>query len=287
MNTISKAILFGGKAIVTALDTKDMVQKAIDLHKTSDLASCVLGRMLTMTTFMSSGFKSEQNKLSVGIDTSAIAGRVIVSSEYGGNVRGYIENKDIMLPLVNGKQDIIGAIGKEGILTVIKDFNMKEPYNCKSGLLRGDIASDFAFYFTMSEQLPTAISLAVDVKDGKCLASGGIIVQPMPNCDEGILVVLEDIVNNFKDYEKLLTKFSTEEIIDQNFGHFEIKFLPQLHPEYKCRCSKESIKNLICGLGKKEAYSILEEQGKIEVLCQYCSANYTFNKEDIDDIFAK
>ena len=196
----------------------------------------------------------------------------------GAIVRGYIQNPKAM-------GDVKGVVGKNGYINVIKDFGLKEPYNGLSEIMVGDIAMDFAYYFTKSEQLPSAISLDVDVKGGVCKKSAGIIVQPMPNCTEDIIVILEDIVNQMKNIATIVEEKTIQGVIDFYFGHFPIKQLEDVNPKYVCSCSKDKVSQMLITLGKDELMKIVEEHGQIEVGCQFCNKKYKYSKEDIENFF--
>lgn len=279
---IKRAILFGGKAIVSVLDTTKLVADAADIHGFSDSVARAMGKALTMTAFMSGNFKGTANKLTIIIDGNGLGGKAVLCGDYGAKVRGYIENPRASLDKDVSVSEIIG---KEGYLNIIKDFGLKEPYNGLSHLVNGNIDEDFAYYFTVSEQLPSAVALGVDFKDGKCKKAGGVIIQPMPNCSEDEIVILEDIARNFTDVPALLENTGAQGIIDYYFGHFEIKQLPDIREEYKCSCSRERIAAMLLTLGKKEAFDIAEKEGKIEVGCEFCNTKYVFDKEDLKRLF--
>lgn len=279
---IKRAILFGGKAIVSVLDTTTLVNTAMDIHEFSPSVARAMGKALTMTAFMSGNFKGLNNKLTIIIEGNGLSGKMVLCGDYGAKVRGYAEN-----PQASMDKDVpvSQVVGNEGYLNIIKDFGLKEPYNGMSHLVNGNIDEDFAYYFTVSEQLPSAVALGVDIEDGKCKKAGGVIIQPMPNCSEEEIVILQDIARNFTDVSKTLEEKGAQGIIDYYFGHFEIKQLPDIYEEYKCNCSRERIENMLLTLGKKEAMDIVEKEGKIEVGCEFCNTKYVFTKEDIERLF--
>ena len=278
MDTIKRAMLFEGKAIVDVLDTTEIVQQAINFHNLSDDAAKALGQILTIGAFISSGFKSNGNKLTIIVDGKGNGGKIVVSADTGAKVRGYIQNTRAM-------GDIQSVIGRDGYINVIKDFGLKEPYNGLSEIVTGTPSMDFAYYFTKSEQLPSAISLDVDVKNGKCLKSAGIIVQPMPNCTEEVIVILEDIVSQMKNIASIVEEKGAQGVIDFYFSHFPIKQLDDVNPSYVCSCSKEKVSQMLVTLGKEELQSIVKENGKIEVGCQFCNKKYQYFEEDIEKLF--
>ena len=187
----------------------------------------------------------------------------------------------------DGKIDVGGAVGTNGEITVIKDLGLKEPYTGKCKLVSGEIAEDFAYYFTASEQQPSAVALGVLVDKNGVKTAGGIFIQPMPGCNDMVITMLEDICTNFTHVSSVLDKMDVDEIIDYYFGHFDVKKLPSQTPKFKCDCNRELIERVIMTIGKKEAYDIISEDQKIEVGCQFCNKKYVFKKEDIDKIFGE
>lgn len=286
MDTITKAMLFGGSALVSVIDAKDIAKDVMRLHKPSKLAGSVLARTLAMTAFMSAGFKGVGLKMSVAIEGDGALGKIIACGKTGGVVRGYIENKDVTIDDCDEKLAIAKGIGM-GNMTVIKDFGMKDPYVGKCELLKSDIDSDFAYYFTASEQLPSAVASGCVIENGKVLSCGAIIVQPMPNCDEEKIFILEDIVSNFTDFGAMLKEKSAQEIIDFYFGHFECKTIDVTYPKYECICSKERMDKIVRSLGYDEAKAIVHDQGQIEIHCDFCNEYYRYDMQSVNKLFGR
>lgn len=290
MAVLIKAML-NNDALVVVMDSTDIVTEAISCHKMSMTAAAALGRTLTATAFMSSSLKNSDNKLSVTIDGNGGIGKIVVAAN-NTSVRGYVENPKFDLPLNSkGKLDVGGAVGTDGYLQVMKDIGMKEPYVGKTELVTGEIGDDFAYYFTVSEQSPSAVALGVQVKADKSgianevVRAGGIFVQPLPGCEDGILTMLEDICTNFHNVSGLLQKMTPKEIIDYYFGAFDLKYFDPTTMVYKCACSQEKIDGVVKGLGKKEALDIIKTQGQIEIKCQFCEHEYRYDEEDTLRIF--
>ena len=282
MDIIKRAILFGGKAIVSVMDTTELVQEAINLHSFSDSVAQAMGKLLTMTAFMSGNFKSQGNKLTLIIKGDGEAGKMVASGDYGAKVRAYCENPSAS---IIQKKSINDMVGRNGNLIVIKDFGLKEPYNGYSQIVNGSIDADFAYYFTTSEQLPSAVALGCEVDSGKCHRSCGVIVQPMPNCEEEILVILQDIVSNFTNLVELLKDKTLEELIDFYFGHFEINILDDIYPKYICSCSDAKVESMILSLGYEQAMDIVNSQGHIEVCCEFCNTKRKYDADAIEKLF--
>lgn len=287
MDTITKAMAFGGKAIITVIDNTDMANYAIRKHDLSDATGEAMARILCYTSFITAGMKGVSLKASVSIDGDGVFGKIITAGVTGGLVRGTIENRDAEIIPIDGKRDMTKGIGC-GTMTVIKDFGLKEPYSGRIELVRGDIDSDFSYYFHVSEQLNTVCISKADVEDGKCMRSGAVLIQPMPNCDDESLFLLEDVAcHSFKDITALLNARTPENIIDYYFGHFGARVIDTINPRYLCNCSRERIASIIASLGEKEARDIIAERGNIEIHCDFCNTTYIFNENDIDSYFGE
>lgn len=286
MDILNRSILFGGKAIVSALDITETAQAARDIHGFSVAACRAFSKALTIAAFMSAGFKDLGNKLTVIIDGNGEGGKMVLAGREGAKVRGYMERPHCL----DGKPDaaVSEVIGTEGTIAVIKDFGLKEPYNGYSHIVNGSIDMDFAYYFTQSEQLPSAIATGVKLDDrGALVAAGGVIVQPMPGCDDNVLVMLEDIVRDFADIDERIVKYTPQEIIEDRFGHFPKSDLEPVRPAYVCECSRERTGDAIRLLGRAQAEEIVGEFGKIEVGCDFCGKKYVFDGDDVEALFAK
>lgn len=288
MDSIAKALVFDNQVKVVAFKTTDLVNEAIRLHGLSPLAAEALGKVLSVAAYMSNELKGEKEKLSIQVTDKGALGSIIVAADAGGKVRGYVEHKDATLPpLGNGRQDLFKGVGNEGFITVIKDLGLKDPYVGKTELVRGNLEEDFAWYFTRSEGSPTALALEVLIEDGKCVSAGGVLVQPMPNCPEHILVVVEDIVSGFANVGDILKAKEPKDILKDYFGHFEIEYFPETTPVYRCKCSREQMSNAVIALGRADSVNLLMERGEIEVLCHFCGTKYVFSKQDVIEIWQK
>ena len=280
LNKLLKSIVYENQITLSVLDTTDMVNEAIRIHKLSPVAAAALGRTLTVCTFMSSNLKSESDKLSVTVNGNGPCGKITVCGNGRLNMRGTIDNPNVDLPLKpNGKLDVGGCVGKDGRITVIKSMGMKSPYSGSSDLVNGEIAEDFTAYYAFSEQQPTAMALGVKIGvDGKCVAAGGVIIQALPFALEENLIKAEEIINELKAVSTMIETVGAEGIISKYFGEIEYQ---TLYPEYKCLCSRDYIEKILISLGKTELYDILEKEGKIEVGCEFCNQKYIFNQEDV------
>lgn len=285
MGKIYKTLIFDGQISLSVLDTTDVVNEAIRLHKLTPVCAAALGRTLTVTAFMASQLKGEDERLSVTINGNGAGGKIIAAADSELNVRGAIDNPTIDLPLkANGKLDIGGVVGNSGYITVVKNLGLKEPYVGRSELVSGEIGEDFAAYYAYSEQQPTAIAVGVLIKNEKCIGAGGVIIQPLPDCTEENLVKAENLVNKFSDVSKQISETGVEGIIEKYFKGYDFN---AFDVRYKCNCSDEYVRKVLITLGEKELYDAIEKDGKIEVCCQFCDKKYVYYKKDVDEFLGK
>lgn len=286
MDEIVRAISEDGFIKMAAISTRDMTEKARQIHKTLPVATAALGRTMAATSIIGNTLKGENMSVTVRINGGGPVGSIIVVSDNKGNVRGYVQDPHVDLPLrEDGKLNVGGAVGKDGTLTVIKDLNMKEPYVGSTRLVSGEIAEDFTLYLVESEQSPSACALGVLVDvDQSVMASGGYIVQLMPGAPDDLSKKLEDNIVKAGAITGMLSKnMSLEEIINKVLDGFAPKILEHDPVEYKCYCSREKVVGAIAGIGREELESIEKDGKPIEVTCQFCDKVYTF---DIDEIQA-
>lgn len=285
MGKIYKTLIFDGQISLSVLDTTDVVNEAIRLHKLTPVCAAALGRTLTVTAFMASQLKGEDERLSVTISGNGAGGKIIAAADSKLNVRGAIDNPTIDLPLkANGKLDVGGVVGNSGYITVVKNLGLKEPYVGRSELVSGEIGEDFAAYYAYSEQQPTAIAVGVLIKNEKCIGAGGVIIQPLPDCTEENLVKAENLVNKFSDVSKQISETGVEGIIEKYFKGYDFN---AFDVRYKCNCSDEYVRKVLITIGEKELYDAIEKDGKIEVCCQFCDKKYVYYKKDVDEFLGK
>ena len=285
MGKIYKTLIFDGQISLSVLDTTDVVNEAIRLHKLTPVCAAALGRTLTVTAFMASQLKGEDERLSVTINGNGAGGKIIAAADSKLNVRGAIDNPTVDLPLkANGKLDVGGVVGNSGYITVVKNLGLKEPYVGRSELVSGEIGEDFAAYYAYSEQQPTAIAVGVLIKNERCIGAGGVIIQPLPDCTEENLVKAENLVNKFSDVSKQISETGVEGIIEKYFKDYDFN---AFDVRYKCNCSDEYVRKVLITLGEKELYDAIEKDGKIEVCCQFCDKKYVYYKKDVDEFLGK
>ena len=284
MNKLLKTIVFENDITLSVLDTTDMVNEAIRIHNLTPVAAAALGRTLTICTFMSSNLKNQKDKLSVTIKGDGAGGKIVVCGNGDLEMRGFIDNPQVDLPLrPDGKLNVGACVGKNGRLTVVRSMGLKEPYTGSSELITGEIAEDFTAYFAFSEQQPTAMALGVKIgTDGKCVGAGGVIVQALPNASDNSLFLAEEIVKDCANVSTLIEEHGAEWIVKELF--FADKY-QEYTPQYKCHCSREYIEKVLISLGKNQLEDIIEKEGDIKVNCEFCDKIYTFNKDDVQGFF--
>ena len=285
MGKIYKTLIYDGQISLSVLDTTDVVNKAIELHGLTPLCAAGLGRALTVASFMATSLKDENEKLSVTIDGNGVGGKIVVCADGNLNVRGSIVNPHADLPLKpNGKLDVGGLVGNEGMITVVKNLGLKEPYVGKCKFVSGEIGEDFAAYYAYSEQQPTAIAVGVLVKNDKCIGAGGVILQPLPDCAEENIGKAEKLIAEFSDVSRKINEIGIDGIIKKYFDEYEFT---KYETQYKCGCSREYVDKVLIALGKKELSDIIEKDGKIEVCCEFCDKKYVYGQKDVEELFGE
>ena len=280
-------LAFDGKVNIKCINSTNLVEEARKIHDLSPVTTAALGRLLTMGSLMGSNLKEEKDKITLQIKSNGPIDTMIVVSDKNADVRGYIKNPNVDLPLKsNGKLDVGAAVGKDGMLYIIRDIGLKEPYVGLTPLVSGEIAEDFTEYFAKSEQVPTAIALGVLVDKNGVKSAGGYIVQLMPDATEDVISALESNLSKIPPISKMLeNNMSLEDIAGMITGDGMLFMVGEdLLPKYKCDCQKSRIKNGLVSLGAKEIQDIIDTDGKAEVVCKFCKKKYEFSKEDLEKI---
>ncbi len=286
MSTLVKALI-NNSIIVSAVETKSIVNKAVKIHNLSPIATVAMGRALTMALLLGKELKNEQDYLTAIIDGGGALGKITVCADALGNVKGDIVNPQAESVFkADGTLDVGQAVGKGGTLTVIKDIGLKQPYVGSSKLISGEIANDFAYYFATSEQQPCGITLGVGLTNKqRCKSAGGVLVQIMPNCPDDLLFRIETVMYAMDEMSYQFDGSSAEEVIRRFFGEFDLVFTERVEVKYKCNCGKRKIDRVVKSLGKTEAQAVIDEQGQIEVCCHFCGKKYIYDQTAVDKLF--
>ena len=284
MDKLVRAISSDGSVQAVAVSTREMTERARNIHTTLPVATAALGRALAAASMMGNALKGEGASLTLQIKGGGPLGTVLAVSDSEGNVRGYVQDPFVDIPLrPDGKLDVGGAVGCDGNLTVIKDVGMKEPYVGSVQLLGGEIAEDLAAYFVESEQIPTACALGVLVdRDQSVKVAGGYIIQLLPGANEDTIVKVEGGVMAAGAVTGLLEKNDDPEaMLREVLSDFDVEILETSPIEYRCYCSRDRVERALISLGKDELEQILAEQGGCELTCQFCDEVHRFNAEEL------
>ena len=281
---IVRAISTDGLVQAAAICSRELTERARQIHHASPVATAALGRALAGASMMGNALKGQGASLTLQIKGGGPLGTVLAVSDNEGNVRGYVTNPHVDLPLrPDGKLDVGAAVGHEGTLTVIKDLHMKEPYVGTIDLLGGEIAEDVAGYFVESEQIPTACALGVLVdRDQSVKAAGGYLIQLMPGAGEDVITKVEGGIMAAGPVSALLDKNDDpEQLLRDVMSDFDLKVLETCPVSYRCYCSRERVERALISLGRDELEQMLSEQGGCQLTCQFCDAVYDFSAEDL------
>ncbi len=288
MDYIVNAITSNGAIRVVAADTTALCNRAQEIHKMSPTAAAALGRTLTAAAIMGSMLKSADDSLTIQLNGGGPIGKVVAVGDGNANVKGYVGNPLVDLPLnEKGKLDVGGAIGRDGMLGIIRDLGLKEPYVGQVPLVNGEVAEDLTQYYATSEQLPTAVALGVLVDvDYTIKAAGGFILQVLPGAyDEDIDNVEKTIASISSVTEMLSNGKKPEDIVEQLLSDYEIEYFDNVPTKYMCDCSRDRTDRALISLGKDELTKIIEEDGKAEITCHFCDNVYKYTKEDLESLY--
>ena len=287
MSKLVRCISNDGTLCIMAADTTDVVTEAQRIHNTSAVASAAIGRLLTGASLMGSMLKGDNDSITLRLNGGGEAGSVIAVSDSSGNVRGYIANPDVELPLnEKGKLDVAKAVGTNGSLTVMKDLGLKEPYIGQTPIVSGEIAEDITAYYATSEQTPTvcALGVLVDSRDESIIKAGGFLIQLLPTAYDDTIDAVERCIRNIEPVTSMLVQeFTPEDICKAVLPEFTLEVLDESHPAYKCNCSKERVKKALISMGEEELENIAQDD-TTEVCCHFCANKYSFSSQDIKKI---
>ncbi len=283
---IARAIIGDNEVIALVAISTNTVEEARRIHKTSPTPTAAFGRALTIVGMMGVTMKGKE-RISLQFVTTGKISDIYVQGNAEGHVRGYIKNPDVDFPFTeDGKLNVEGAVTNDGFLYVVRDFGFGEPFVGSIPLRTGGIATDVAYYFTVSEGIPSAVGAGVLVaEDGHVISSGGFIVQPIAGADEKILDILEENIRKMDPVSRMIAEGATEEdILSRISGELGFE-ITAIHPlKYRCSCSYERARRALLLLDLGELMSILKEYHGAEVKCEFCGKIYNFSESDIEEI---
>ena len=289
-DNIEKFLAYNGRIAITCANTSYLVEEARKVHDLSPVATAALGRLLTMGVIMASDLKSEKDNITLQIKGGGPIGKMVAVVNKNLQIKGTVDNPQVDASLNEfGKLDVGGVVGQNGYLNVIKDIGLKEPYIGVVPISSGEIAEDFARYFTESEQVRSAVALGVLVDKNGVKDAGGYLLTAMPDATEEDITKIEKSIFAAGAMSKMLEdNLSLFDIAKKVTGDKQVKVIEKdMHPEYKCDCSKEKIERALKALDKNELNKIIEEDGKAEIICHFCNKKYQFSKEELLDLVNK
>lgn len=268
-----------------AIDSTDIVARAEQIHQTSAVVTAALGRMLTAASMMGIMLKGRDDSVTLKVSADGPAGTITTVADSEGFVRGYAEHPVVEISLKpNGKLDVSGAVGTNGMLYVLRDTGGKEPYIGCTPLVSGEIAEDVTSYYALSEQTPTVCALGVLVNpDLTVRKAGGLLLQLLPFCPDAVIDQVEANVANLSSMTAMLDSgMSVEEIVAKALDGMEFDVLDTYEPDYRCNCSREKIERAFLTMKPENVRSLPDENGMTEVTCSFCDKVYHFTREDLE-----
>lgn len=282
-----KGLAYEGQFRVYALDATEAVAEAQRRHDTWSASSAALGRTMVGSLLVATtGLKGDQ-KMTVIINGNGLGGRIIADANGSGNVKAYIQNPHVSLPLnENGKLDVRAVVGTEGTMTVIKDLGLKEPFSGQVPIVSGELGEDFTYYMANSEQIPSAVGLSVLVDtDDSIKVAGGFMIQVMPDASDQAIASIEKNLADLPLVSRLMEKGAKpEDILHRIVGEENVHFIEKMPVQFKCDCSHERFKNGLAAIGKEELQVIIEEDHGAEVVCQFCETKYNYSEEELTEL---
>lgn len=282
---IKKFLAYKGRISITCINTTELVEETRKIHDLSPVVTAAFGRLITITALMGNEMKNTQDKLTVKIKGNGPIGTMLITANNVPEVKGYVENSIVDIPLNDiGKLDVGSAVGNTGYIYVVKNIGLKEPYIGISTLKSGEIADDFAEYFSKSEQKQTAVALGVLIDKNGVKSAGGYIVTPMPDATETDISNVEKAIFEAGAISKMLdSELTLKEIAIRVTGDENVEIISEnITPKYKCNCSKEKMKTALNSLNIEELKDIVENKGTAEVVCNFCNKKYLFTEEELE-----
>lgn len=283
MGRIVRSISKDASVVCSAIDGKDIVAEIERIHKTSAVCTAALGRLALGTSLLGFGLKGKDDSITLRMNGNGPAGSLIAVSDSFGNVKAYIQNPIVEIPLNSvGKLDVKGAVGTDGTLSVIKDLGLKEPYSGQVPIVSGEIAEDITSYLALSEQVPSVCALGVLVNpDLTCAQAGGFLIQVLPFAPDEAIDVIEKNINGMQSVTKLLSSgMSAEEISLKALEGLEPNVLDDFEVNYHCDCSRARVERALVSLGSQQLGELAKEENT-EVKCHFCDKVYNFTSDEV------
>nr|MBQ4171313.1 Hsp33 family molecular chaperone HslO [Ruminococcus sp.] len=291
MDKIIRCITSDGAIMASAIDASDIVFTAKKLHNLSRSATAALGRLLCATSMMGNMLKQKNAFINLRVLGDGEMGAVVAVGDSRGNVRGYVENPDCPTEYYNsGKINVAKAVGKNGTLSVMRDYGTGAPYIGQVELCSGEIAEDITNYFATSEQIPTvcALGVLINKEDGEVLLAGGLLIQLLPGAYDEAIDRLEENVKNLEPVTTMLAKgMSILDICKTALQGFEVEVLDENPVNYVCSCSREKLERYFMTMSDEEIRTLPDESGKTEAVCQFCNKRYAFTRDDLERLIAE
>ncbi len=279
--------LGNGQARVLLCTSTEMVQACRDIHGASAVAAAALGRLMTGTAMMGVMLKGDEESVTVTLKGGGPMGTLMAVANHG-DLRACADDPTVEMPArADGKLDVGGAVGHEGRMTVVRDLGGGKQYIGQSEIVSGEIAMDFANYFTVSEQQPSLVALGVRVHDGLVLQAGGILIQPLPGCPEEMIDQLELRSPLFADISRELTFGPPEQLAEEWFRGLEPRILERTPVRYRCSCSRERMEKALISLGRRDLQSLIDEDRGAELSCHFCHRKHFFTTEQLREMLEK
>ena len=286
---VIRATAGDGQVRAFVATTKNMVETAREMHKTTKVATAALGRTLTATSMMGLMMKNDGDKITVIIKGGGPIGSILATANSKGIVKGYVDNPNVVVEdYENGKLNVAAAVGSEGTVRVTKDLGLREPYNGSYPMVSGEIAQDLTYYFALSEQTPSVVALGVLTKEEEVEYAGGFIVQLMPDATEETISKLESNVANLDSITNMLKEGKTpEDILNIVLDGLNPQILDKCDVGFECECSKERVEGVLISIGQHQLAEMIEEDKKAEIGCQFCNTKYMFDEDELKAILDK
>ena len=279
--------LMGGQARVMMCETTAMCQQAADLHASTPVCTAAMGRLMTATAFLDVMMKGDNESVTVTVKGGGPMGTLVAVANHG-DLKVCADNPQVELPLrEDGKLDVGGAVGHSGRMSVVKDLGLREPYIGQCELVSGEMGMDFANYFTVSEQQPSLVSVGVLVNGNVVLKAGGLLIQPLPGCEESVLEQLELRSPMFASISREMTYAPKEQLIEDWFRGLEPELLERTPLSYRCGCSRERMEKALISLGRKELQTLIDEDKGAELGCHFCHSRYAFTTDELKDLLQR